>query len=111
MEHPSPKRPKAPKSKAGKLLVNLAVTAVVGFLYFYIVLPPLNFQSGDFYSFIGVLCEADNAAQLRHRSWVDVTAELDVKRHEIYGGEGPWLRASQVTPTTPPQDELVYFLR
>ena len=56
MEHPSPKRPKAPKSKAGKLLVNLAVTAVVGFLYFYIVLPPLNFQSGDFYSFIGVLC-------------------------------------------------------
>ena len=62
-------------------------------------------------SFIGVLCEADNAAQLRHRSWVDVTAELDVNRHEIYGGEGPWLRASQVTPTTPPQDELVYFLR
>ena len=56
MEHPSPKRPKAPKSKAGKLLVNLAVTAVVGFLYFYIVLPPLNFQSGEFYSFIGVLC-------------------------------------------------------
>ena len=56
MEHPSPKRPKAPKSKAGKLLVNLVVTAVVGFLYFYIVLPPLNFQSGDFYSFIGVLC-------------------------------------------------------
>ena len=52
-----------------------------------------------------------DAAQLRHRSWVDVTAELDVKRHEIYGGEGPWLRASQVTPTTPPQDELVYFLR
>ena len=56
MEHPSPKRPKAAKSKAGKLLVNLVVTAVVGFLYFYIVLPPLNFQSGDFYSFIGVLC-------------------------------------------------------
>ena len=52
-----------------------------------------------------------NAAQLRHRSWVDVTAELDVMRHEIYEGEGPYLRASKVVPTTPPQDELVYFLR
>ena len=56
MEHPSAKRPKGPKSKAGKLLVNLLVTAVVGFLYFYVALPPINFQSGDFYSFIGILC-------------------------------------------------------
>ena len=60
-------------------------------------------------SFIGVLCEADNAAQLRHRSWVDVTAELDVKRHEIYGGEGPWQR-QQPQPDLPqscPQAQLV----
>ena len=56
MEHPSAKRPHGPKSKAGKLLINLVVTAVVGFLYFYITLPPINLQSGDFYSFVGILC-------------------------------------------------------
>lgn len=56
MDHPSAKRPHGPKSKAGKLLINLVVTAVVGFLYFYITLPPINLQSGDFYSFVGILC-------------------------------------------------------
>ena len=56
MDHPSAKRPRGPKSKAGRLLINLLVTAVIGFLYFYIVLPPINLQSGDFYSFVGILC-------------------------------------------------------
>ena len=56
MDQPSAKRPHGPKSKAGKLLINLLVTAVIGFLYFYITLPPINLQSGDFYSFVGILC-------------------------------------------------------
>ena len=56
MDQPSAKRPRGPKSKAGKLLINLLVTAVIGFLYFYITLPPINLQSGDFYSFVGILC-------------------------------------------------------
>ena len=56
MDHPSAKHPRGPKSKAGRLLINLLVTAVIGFLYFYIVLPPINLQSGDFYSFVGILC-------------------------------------------------------
>ena len=56
MDHPSAKRPRAPKSRAGKLLINLAVTALAGFLYFYVALPPINLQSGDFYSFVAILC-------------------------------------------------------
>ena len=56
MEYSSSKRPKAPKSKAGRLLLNLVVTAVIGFLYFYIALPPINLQSGDFYTFVDILC-------------------------------------------------------
>ena len=46
----------APRSKAGKILLNLLVTLVLGGLYFYVTLPALNFQSGDFYSFVGFLC-------------------------------------------------------
>ena len=46
----------AKKISPGKVLLNLIVTAVVGLIYFYVTLPPLNLQSGDFYAFIGVLC-------------------------------------------------------
>lgn len=42
--------------RAGSLLVSLLVTAVVGFVYFYVSLPALNPQSGDFYSFLLLLC-------------------------------------------------------
>ena len=42
--------------RAGSLLVSLLVTAVVGFVYFYVSLPAINPQSGDFYSFLGLLC-------------------------------------------------------
>ena len=50
------KKRRSPRSKAGKILLNLVVTLVVGLVYFYLSLPPLNPQSGDFYSFIGQLC-------------------------------------------------------
>ena len=56
MEHPAANRPRGPKGKAGKLLVNLLVTAVVGFVYFYITLPAINPQTGEFYTFAGILC-------------------------------------------------------
>lgn len=52
----SGKRLHAPKSKVGKVLLNLAVTAVVGFVYFYVTLPALNLQSEAFYTFVGLLC-------------------------------------------------------
>ena len=42
--------------RAGSLLVSLAITAVAGFAYFYVSLPAINPQSGDFYSFLGLLC-------------------------------------------------------
>ncbi len=56
MEQQPVKKPRGPKSKAGKILVNLIVTAVVGFLYFYVTLPAINLHSSDFYMFVGVLC-------------------------------------------------------
>ena len=45
-----------PKSRLGRVVFSLAVTAAVGFLYFYISLPAINFQDGDFYVFLIILC-------------------------------------------------------
>ncbi|MCI8478462.1 MAG: CvpA family protein [Oscillospiraceae bacterium] len=47
---------RGPKSKLGKILVNLCITLVIGAVYFYVSLPALNLQSGDFYFFVGLLC-------------------------------------------------------
>lgn len=45
-----------PKGKLGKILINLLITAVLGFVYFYITLPAINPQSTEFYGFIFLLC-------------------------------------------------------
>lgn len=50
------KKDRKPMGRTGSLLVSLLITAAVGFVYFYISLPALNPQSGDFYSFLGLLC-------------------------------------------------------
>ncbi len=50
------KKTRKPMGRAGSLLVSLVVTAVVGFVYFYVSLPAINPQSGDFYSFLALLC-------------------------------------------------------
>ena len=49
-------RIRLPKSRFGRTLLSLAVTAAVGFGYFYVTLPALNPHAGEFYSFLGLLC-------------------------------------------------------
>ena len=49
-------RIRLPKSQLGRTLLSLAVTAAVGFGYFYVTLPALNPHTGEFYSFLGLLC-------------------------------------------------------
>ena len=49
-------RIRLPKSRFGRTLLSLAVTAAVGFGYFYVTLPALNPHTGEFYSFLGLLC-------------------------------------------------------
>ena len=56
MDQSAPKPKRVPKSRAGKLLINLLVTAVVGFVYFYVALPTINLQASEFYTFVGILC-------------------------------------------------------
>ena len=45
-----------PMGRAGSTLVSLLITAAIGFAYFYVSLPAINPQSGDFYRFLGLLC-------------------------------------------------------
>lgn len=56
MKQKDPNKKRGPRSKFSKILINLLVTLVVGAVYFYVSLPALNFQSEDFYVFIGLLC-------------------------------------------------------
>ena len=44
------------KGSLGRTVLSLLITAAVGFVYFYFALPALNPQSGDFYSFLILLC-------------------------------------------------------
>ena len=45
-----------PKGQFGRTVLSLVITALVGFVYFYITLPALNFQANEFYGFLGLLC-------------------------------------------------------
>ena len=57
---PKPPRPQKPRKAIGtpatRVLINLAVTLLVGAVYFYVELPALNMKSGDFYTFALLLC-------------------------------------------------------
>ena len=56
---PREKKPrKAVKSPAARILINLLVTAAVGFVYFYLELPAINLQDPDFYAFALAMCAA-----------------------------------------------------
>jgi len=50
------KKIRLPKGRLGRTLLSLAVTALVGFVSFYVTLPALNFHDKQFYSFLGLLC-------------------------------------------------------
>ncbi len=61
-------------------------------------------------TFLGVLCSGSERRYLQNREWVEVTGKVRLKKLPIYQGEeGPVLYTTEVKPTQPPRDELVYF--
>ncbi len=44
-----------PQGRLKKFLINMGITLLVGFVYFYIKLPAINLQSEDFYFFFFIL--------------------------------------------------------
>ena len=76
MEQQPARNARGPKSRAGKLATCLLVTAIIGLIYFYVALPPLNLQSGDFYVFIAILCAVYVLCAL-------VTSGMDVMQNGV----------------------------
>ena len=78
MEQQPANKARGPKSRGGKLAICLIITAIIGLIYFYVALPPINLQSGDFYTFIAILCVVYVLCSL-------VTSGMDL----VHGGSGP----------------------
>ncbi len=56
-QEPRPKKVRKPiGSPVTRTLINLLVTLVFGAIYFYVVLPPINLKSEEFYAFALLLC-------------------------------------------------------
>ena len=47
---------RAPRGRLGNVLLNLLITLIAGAVYFYVAIPAINLQAGEFYSFVFMLC-------------------------------------------------------
>lgn len=63
----------------------------------------------DDITFIGFKCKYGKAAEIPHKSWVTITAEMKSEFALEYKGKGPVLYALDVQPAEKPEDELIYF--
>lgn len=63
----------------------------------------------DDIQFLGMKCKYDQAYELPHRSWVEVTGTVKIEFAKEYRGLGPVLHAKEVKKAEKPEDELVYF--
>lgn len=64
--------------------------------------------------FVGFPCKYDGYKALEQRSWITLTAKVNVKYHPIYQGQtpaatGPVLTALAVEPAEAPRDDVVMF--
>ena len=73
-----------PKGRVGQVVFSLIVTALVGFVYFYVSLPAINFQDGDFYFFLILLCAV----------YIGCTVLTTVKRGVTGEGDGQVVRTT-----------------
>ena len=60
-------------------------------------------------TFMGIPCKYPQSAALKARSWVTVTASVEVKYHSLYRGVGPILTAKSVEPAAPAVQEVATF--
>ena len=60
-------------------------------------------------TFMGIPCKYPMSASLKARSWVMVTATVEVKYHSHYRGVGPILTAKSVVPADPAEQEVATF--
>lgn len=63
----------------------------------------------DDIEFMGIPCKYENAAALKIKSWVTVTAKITVRFHSLYRGIGPILEAISVVPAEAAAQEVATF--
>ena len=59
--------------------------------------------------FMGIPCKYPQSAALKARSWVTVTASVEVKYHSLYRGVGPILNAISISPAEPAEQQVATF--
>ena len=60
-------------------------------------------------TFIGFKCKYPDEDKIPHKSWIHITAQINVEFAKEYKGKGPVLYPISITPAEKPEDELVYF--
>ncbi len=60
-------------------------------------------------AYSGLVCLHASVLPLRMRDWVIVTARIDIGYHQIYGQEGPVLKAVSIEYAEPPEAEVATF--
>lgn len=60
-------------------------------------------------TFMGIPCKFIGSAGLAVKSWVTVTATVEVKYHSLYKGVGPILTALSVAPAEPAAQQVATF--
>ena len=60
-------------------------------------------------AFIGYVCEYDGADKLKDKSWINVKAVVTKGFFAGYKGEGPILKAVEITPAKKPKEEVISF--
>ena len=60
-------------------------------------------------TFMGLPCKYAECRKLEMRSWVTVTAKVQVKSHPLFKGPGPILTALSVVPAMAPAQEVATF--
>lgn len=63
----------------------------------------------DDITFVGFKCKCDKSADIAHKSWITITAELHYEFAIEYKGKGPVLYALDIKPAEKPEEELIYF--
>lgn len=63
----------------------------------------------DDITFVGFKCKYSRAAEIPHKSWIKITAEMRNEFAMEYRGKGPVLYAVEVEKAEKPEDELIYF--
>ncbi|MEE1043550.1 MAG: GTPase, partial [Clostridia bacterium] len=63
----------------------------------------------DDITYQGFVCNGVVVGGLQKRDWVIVTAKITKEYHEMYEGEGPVLKATELKLTTQPQQQVATF--